>query len=322
MIYDMHIHIASLNRSNGSYISDKFKKSLVASHFYKSLGLRKNQVFNLTDEELDKLIIKNFSSLVNESNIDKVMLLGLDAAYDINGNILMDKTKMITSYEFLKEMMLASTKITVAPSIHPYRKDALEELEKLSQEGIKVIKWIPAAQNISPDNDKCIPFYKKLKELNLTLLTHTCIEHAVVSFEQNLNDVARLKLPLSLGVDVIAAHCATNLFIYEKSQYKIWKNMLIEYPNLYGDISAFNVMTRVKYLKDIRQNKILKTRVFYGSDFPMKSLPISFIFDFGITKYLKIKAIKNPIDKSRAIIKEYFGDDEILNNFSNYLLKK
>lgn len=315
----MHIHIASLDKSNGSYIDPKFKNSLVAKHFYKSLGLNKKIITELPDNEIDLLIMQNFCRLIDESKVDKVMLLGLDAAYSESGKILMNKTKMITSYNFLKKIAQVSSKITFAPSVHPYRNDAIDELYKFKEEGVKVIKWIPAAQNISPDSDKCIPFYETMKKLKLTLLTHTCIEHAVVSFPQGLNDMHRLKLPLSIGVNVIAAHCATNLFIYEKSQYNIWKEMMHFYPNLFGDISAFNVMTRVKYLRDIKNNPELQKRIFYGSDFPIKSLPISFIFDFGFKKYLEISRIKNPIDKSIEISKEFFENEDILYNFFNYL---
>lgn len=315
----MHIHIASLDETNGSYVSKKFRKGLIASHFYSSLGINKKSLNQLSDLDIDNLVQEKFCEIINNSHVDKVMLLGLDGAYNESGTFLKDKTKLITSSNFLKNISKKSAKIIYAPSVHPYRLDALDELYKLKEDGVKVIKWIPAAQNIAPDNKLCIPFYETMKKLGLTLITHTCVEHAVVSFPQKLNDVHRLELPLSMGLNVIAAHCATNLFIYENSQYETWKKMMAKFPTLHGDISAFNFMTRVKYLKDIRKNNEFKDRVFYGSDFPIKSLPISFIFEFGIKKYLHLRRIENPIDKSLFITREFFGNDQILKNFDKFL---
>ncbi len=319
MITDMHIHIASLNQRNGSFVSEKFKKSLTASHFYKSLGLTKSDIFTKDPEDLDNLIIEKFLALIDQSKIDHVMLLGLDAAYTKDGIIDQKNTKMITSENFLQTVKEKSKSIIIAPSIHPYRKDALSKLEELRSRGVKIIKWIPAAQNIEPDSHLCIPFYEKIKELNMAIITHTCIEHAVVSFSQDLNHMRRLELPLSLGVNIIAAHCATNLFIYERSQYPIWKKFIHKYDNLYGDISAFNVPTRIKYLKDIRESDELKSRVFYGSDFPIKSLPISFLFHIGIKNYKEMKKIKNPLDLSYELAYSFFKDERIFSNFNNFL---
>ena len=319
MIIDMHIHIASINEKHGCYVSDRFKKSLVASHFYKALGLTKNDVFTLSPDELDDIIIHNFLKLLHESKIDKVMLLGLDYPYKENGEIDMPNAKMVTSADFLKHIADRSDKIIIAPSVHPYRKDALEELERVKEMGAKVIKWIPAAMNIKPESKQCLPFYQKLVELDLPLITHTCIEHAVVSFSQKLNHVKRLELALKTGVKVIAAHCATNLFIYERTQYYEWKKMAKDFPNLYGDISAFNVPTRIKYLKDIKNDDELRDRVFYGSDFPMKSLPISFLFYLGYKNYRKIKETKNPLDMSYNLAHSFFQEDKIFKNFQKFL---
>ena len=59
-------------------------------------------------------------------------------------------------------------------SVHPYRKDALEELSTWGRLGIKVVKWLPPAMNIDPSHgtyyntsifikiilEKCTKFYE------------------------------------------------------------------------------------------------------------------------------------------------------------------
>lgn len=315
----MHIHIASVDTDNGSFVSEKFRSSFTAKHFYKAINITSKTIANLDNKQIDKLLQHNFIKLLNESSIDQVMLLGLDAAYKENGDIDQKNTKMVTSANFLNGFSKLSNKVIFAPSVHPYRKDALEELERVKAMGAKIIKWIPAAQNIDPESELCTAFYEKLKELNLALITHTCFEHAVVSFSQDLNHIRRLKRPLDMGVKVIAAHCATRLFVYERCQFFLFKNMINKYDNLYGDISAFNLPTRIKYLKEIRGNDKLLSRVFYGSDFPMKSLPISFLFNLGPKKYKFLKSIKNPLDLSFEITKAFMKNDKVFTNFSHFL---
>ena len=69
-------------------------------------------------------------------------------------------------------------------------------------------KWLPPIQHIDPANQRLVPFYLRLKELGLPLLSHTGSEHSFTRARNELGDPERLRLPLSLGVTVIAAHAA------------------------------------------------------------------------------------------------------------------
>ena len=51
--------------------------------------------------------------------------------------------------------------------------------------GVRMIKWLPNAQGIDPSSDLCIPFYKKMKELDVFLLCHCGDEKAVEGEEVN-----------------------------------------------------------------------------------------------------------------------------------------
>ena len=94
-------------------------------------------------------------------------------------------------------------------SINPNRPDALARLEKAKSNGAVLIKWIPAIMAIDPADPNLTGFYRKLVELDLTLLTHAGQERSFAHADDKLGDPLRLELPLSLGVTVIAAHIAT-----------------------------------------------------------------------------------------------------------------
>ena len=95
-------------------------------------------------------------------------------------------------------------------SIHPYRADALQELEKWAKAGIKYVKWLPNAMGMDPANSAIDPFYRKMKEYNMILLSHAGDEQAVEAEEdQKLGNPLLLRKPLDLGVRVIIAHAAS-----------------------------------------------------------------------------------------------------------------
>ena len=95
-------------------------------------------------------------------------------------------------------------------SIHPYRSDAVQELEKWAKAGVKYVKWLPNAMGMDPANPVIEPFYKKMKEHNMILLSHAGEEQAVEAEEdQRLGNPLRLRKPLDMGVRVIIAHAAS-----------------------------------------------------------------------------------------------------------------
>ena len=62
---------------------------------------------------------------------------------------------------------------------------------------------------IDPSDPKCDPFYGKMKELDLILLSHGGEEKAVEAEEdQKLGNPLLLRRALDHGVKVIVAHCA------------------------------------------------------------------------------------------------------------------
>jgi uncharacterized protein len=81
-------------------------------------------------------------------------------------------------------------------------------------------------------------------------------------------DPRTLKLPLECGVNVIAAHCATKSGLFDPEYFHVFSNMTEQYPNLYGDNSAFNVPIRGQHMRDCLYEP-LDERIIHGSDFPV-----------------------------------------------------
>jgi predicted TIM-barrel fold metal-dependent hydrolase len=172
-------------------------------------------------------------------------------------------------------------------SVHPYRKDALDELTKFAKRGGKMVKWLPNAMGIDPSDVKCEPFYKKMKELHLVLLSHTGMELAVEAKEdQRYGNPLLLKKPLDMGVKVIMAHCAslgesTDLEDPTKKMVNNFDLFIRLMGNkkyeglLFADISALTQINRSgEPLKTMLHRTDLQYRLVNGSDYPLPAVDI------------------------------------------------
>ena len=309
MIWDIHVHMAGVGRRNsGNYLSPRFQRSVACRLFLRHLGLASN-MFNAedVDEQIGRLIV----SQINTSRVDRAVLLAFDAAYQDNGARDEQRTLMVTDNDFVADLAATSGKTLFGASVHPYRRDALEELERLIEKGACLVKWLPSAQNIQPDNPRCFPFYNLLAKHNVPLLSHTSAEHTLKAFPDSLSDPRRLEPALERGVTVIAAHCGTSLFLHEKSHFRTWQEMALRHENFYGDISAFGVVTRIWRLGTLLRSPELAAKCLFGSDFPVPPWPLSCLGKISLTETLAIRRTRNYFDQSVALMKAAGVTDEI-----------
>jgi len=217
----------------------------------------------------------------------KYRLLAFDKNYNPDGTVNLDKTEFYTSNEYVFKITSEFPDLFVPTmSVHPYRLDALEELEKWALRGVKLIKWLPNAMGINPADPKCDPFYQKMKELELVLLSHTGEEKAVEAEEdQLLGNPLHLRRPLDHGVKVIAAHCAglgenpdlDRSDMRRTPNFELFMRLVSEkkYDGLlFGDISATTQQNRLGCLTSILKDDRLHSRLVNGSDYPLPAINV------------------------------------------------
>jgi predicted TIM-barrel fold metal-dependent hydrolase len=309
MIWDIHVHVAGVGqRNNGNYLSPKFQRSLPCRLFMRRLGLDAGVLSTADcDEQIARLILGQ----INASCMDRAVLLAFDAAYREGGTRDEERTLMVTDNDFVAGLATTGGKFLFGASVHPYRRDALAELERLMQKGACLVKWLPSAQNIRPDHPRCFPFYDLLAKHKVPLLSHTGGEHTLKAFPDSLSDPRRLVPALERGVTVIAAHCGTSLFLHEISYFRVWQEMALRHENLFGDISAFGVITRIWRLGTLLRSPQLAAKCVFGSDFPVPPWPLSCVGKIGLKNTLEIKRTQNFFDQSVALMKAAGVTDDI-----------
>jgi predicted TIM-barrel fold metal-dependent hydrolase len=137
-----------------------------------------------------------------------------------------------------------------------------------------------------------------MAEARLPLLAHTGGENTLPEVNPAFADPKRLRLPLECGVTVIAAHCATRSGLRDPDYFADWAGMLAEFPNLYGDISAFVSLNRCAHWRDCLRPEI-EPRILHGSDFPVPSLGHRLWLrgDLKWRDFRRTQQIENPLER-------------------------
>ncbi len=163
------------------------------------------------EEKADPQAVARLTRLVASiKDHGKHRLLAFDKHYRRDGSVNLEKTEFYVPNEYVFELAERHPELFVPNiSVNPYRPDAIAELEKWARRGARIVKWLPNAMGIDPSDPKCDPFYEKMKELDLILLSHGGEEKAVEAEEdQKLGNPLLLRRALDHGVKVIVAHCA------------------------------------------------------------------------------------------------------------------
>lgn len=271
-IVDMHVHTAGLGfGESGAFIANELKDSYKFDIYLNAFGTSVSEI----QEQGDGVVLKKLADLVRNSRfVEKAIVLALDGVINEKGGLDREKTQVYIPNEFLGSELRKFPQLLFGASINPYRHDWRTRLDKVVADGAKLIKWIPSIQHIDPSDSKLIPFYQELKRQGLPLLSHTGAERSFSEAKDEFADPLKLELPLSLGVRVIAAHVATTGENEGFQDIDRLISIIPKYPNLYADISSLTQINKVFFWDKVFQEKLLKDRLLYGSDFPLINTPL------------------------------------------------
>jgi len=297
-VLDMHCHIAGIGAGgSGCFISPKMRNNWRFNIYLHSFGVSRKELL----ANGDRLVADRISeSLAQSKYVNRAVLLALDGVVGADGQLDTNRTEVYVPDEFVADMAAQHTNLMFGASVNPYRTDALERLEWAKAHGAVLVKWIPPIMEINPDDPKLIPFYRKMVELNLPLLSHTGGEKSFSRANTELGDPEKLRLPLSLGVTVIAAHIASAEKYHGERGPDRLARMLREHPNLYTDISALTQINRPGRLQEALTRPEFSGRLVYGTDFPLINTALVlpwYSFRLSLLEKISIWRTKNPWDR-------------------------
>lgn len=286
-LVDHHVHIVGVDASQGTTVNPKLLSWWrIIDHAKTAVYLSGSAVSDI--EEANSQYIERLLNLIKaDKHHGKYHILAFDHNYNDDGTINYAKSEFYTSNEYVMKLAKQYPDIFVPViSVHPYRKDAIEELTKYAKQGVRWIKWLPNAQNIDASSQRLDEYYRTMKKYNMVLLTHTGEEKAVHAEEdQRFGSPLLFRKPLDMGVKVVMAHCASlgkNEDLdnpgKKASSFDLFLRMMdnSKYEGLlYGEISAMTQFNRLpKPLLTLLERADLHHRLVNGSDYPLPSINV------------------------------------------------
>jgi hypothetical protein len=292
---DAHVHMVGNGvAGSGGWLRLRGWHRWLAGFMLRQLGIPASAL----EEDLEKIYATHLAKLVRESSLDAVVLLAHERVHDSGGRPRDDLSPMFVPNDVVLGLAKNFPQFLPGVSIHPARRDALDELDRCVAAGAVLMKCLPNCQNIDFSDMSFQPFWERMAEARLPLLVHTGGEHTLPIIDPKLADPRLLRFPLERGVTVIAAHCATSSGLFDPDYFETWTGMLREFPNLYGDISAMISLNRSGHLHDCLAEEILP-RILHGSDFPVPVLGHRLWLQGWIDRkaFRRCQDIRNPLER-------------------------
>ena len=308
-IIDWHMHVAGLGfGDSGNFVNDEMRNNFRFKFFLRWMDVTEKEL----EQNGDQILIKKINDKIAQSKyIDQAIVLALDGVIDEKTKALdRNKTQVYVSNEYVAGQTAKYPHLLFGASINPNRENSVVLLEEVYRQGAVLIKWIPNIMYIDPSDEKFIPFYIRMAELGIPLLTHTGMEKSFANAKDEYADPRLLELPLKCGVTVIAAHIATTGESDGQDNFERILPMFDEFTNLYTDISSLTQLNKLDYLAKALKHPGLTERMIYGTDWPLQSFPLVspwyHVSHIGIKNAWHVSQFKNKWDRDIKL-KEAFG---------------
>src|SRR4051812_31841484 len=167
MILDCHVHVSACTPGHGS-MSSRLMNSIPFRFMQWRFGL--HGASRQTEVDLENLLVKTIDET---RQLDAAVILAFDGVHTREGIFDTHNTHLYVTNDYVIELAKRHKKMLFGASVHPYRPDAIAELERCVAAGAVLLKWLPIVQDFNPADDRCIPFYEALAHHRLPLLSHT-----------------------------------------------------------------------------------------------------------------------------------------------------
>jgi predicted TIM-barrel fold metal-dependent hydrolase len=285
-LVDYHTHILAVGTSaHEAFVNSKMRSGFNLERLKFKIYMSAAGIKNI--DHIDQEYVARLIRLARgNKRHGKYRILAFDKHYNADGTVNLHKTNMYLPNRYVIELARTYPDIFLPViSVHPYRTDAVKELDRWGKEGMKYVKWLPNAMGIDPANPAIEPFYKKMAEYKMILLTHAGEEQAVEADEdQRLGNPLLLRQPLEFGLRVIIAHAASlgecdDLDSRDAKKvdcFELFLRLMDESKYvglLFGEISAMLQFNRMPFpFTTILKRQDLHPRLVNGSDYPLPAI--------------------------------------------------
>jgi len=297
-MWDAHAHLIGTGDSgSGVYVNPRMESLLNPGEYARRLFFLNAGCAHDAPGSVDRAYVERMRNLVDGLRPGaKLLLFAFERSYDDKGDPDPEHTPFYVPDGYARDVARAyPAYFEWVASVHPYRRDAVEQVAKAKREGARAVKWLPSAMGIDPASPRCDAFYQKLRELNLPLISHAGEERAVLGREaHDFGNPLRLRRALDAGVRVVAAHCASLGHDRDLDRggatvesFALFERMMGEgrYEHtLFADISAMTQVNRAgPHLARVIERAEWHPRLINGSDYPLPGVMPIFSVDYLVS---------------------------------------
>lgn len=279
----------------------------------------------ITDEQLRTSVDQDWAGRiarnVEESELDRAVVLGFDGVYGTDGELDRGRSQMIVPPSWVFEVCRRHPALLPGPSLNPLRRDALERLDECIEGGAVLLKWLPTAQGIDPADPRVAPFLRRMADARLPLLIHAGgSEMTFREVAPGLGDLARIRPALEMGVPVICAHSATRVHLSrDRDQLPLLRELLATHHNLWVDNSGMANPSRFAHLPRLAADPAIRDRTLHGSDFPVPASAAYYVARLGPRTAWRLDRERNPLQRDLRIKRRLGYPDETLSRAAHVL---
>src|SRR5258706_912174 len=300
-VWDAHAHLVGIGDSpSGIYLNPRMSSKLHPAHYVRRLFfLNAGCAYDREGESIDKAYVRRMLSVLDGMRRGyKMLLFAFERAYGEDGKVDLDRTEFHVPDGYALEVAREHPRyFEWVCSIHPYRRDCVEALERAKKDGARAVKWLPASMGIDPASPLCDRFYAAAARLGIPVITHAGEERAGIGTDmQEYGNPLRLRRALDAGVRVVVAHCASMGQDRDTDQgpngplvdsFILFSRLLDEKryeKNLFGDISAITQTKRAgTALARVIERDDWHPRLLNGSDYPLPGVMPIFSVDYLVS---------------------------------------
>lgn len=309
-VWDAHTHLVGVGDSNsGILLNPRMNSAFNPSYYARRLFfLNAGCAYDIEGGSTDRAYVRRLLTLAGSLRPGaKLILFAFERTYGEDGKVDLDRTAFHVPDGYAAEVARQYPAwFEWACSVHPYRPDCVEALERAKKDGARAVKWLPASMGIDPASPLCDRFYAAAARLDLPVITHAGLERAVIGTDvQEYGNPLRLRRALDAGVRIVVAHCASMgqdrdidrgpngplvdsflLFsrLFEEKRYE---------SRLFGDISAMTQVARAgPTLAKVIEREDWHPRLLNGSDYPLPGIMPIFSVDYLVSLGLLEESVK------------------------------
>ena len=191
-------------------------------------------------------------SKLKQDGVDKAVVLSIST-----------NPKQQTNVNDFAISLLSNPDLIPFGSVHPDSEEAIDELYRLKEAGIKGIKFHPDYQDFMADDEKLFPLYEKANELGFITVFHAGVDIGIPDPIHCTPDMLLKVLPIFKDTTVVAAHMGG---------YLLWQEV---YDKLAGSEIYLDTSYSFTRIPPIWAEKIIEKhgtdKILFGSDTPWSS---------------------------------------------------